>query len=82
MLRREALHQYPSPVIQKVVIGKSPNHRSASLEVCGQIALILAAMETFTILEERMKLLHAHDFEERFRRRTGDVGTKKAPRLI
>ncbi len=52
-------------LIQKVVIGKTPGHQPASLEVHGRIASILAAMEASTILEERLKLLQAHDFERR-----------------
>lgn len=38
--------------IQKVVIGKTPGHQPASLEVHGRIAFILAAMEAATILEK------------------------------
>ncbi|KRB58276.1 hypothetical protein ASE04_28250 [Rhizobium sp. Root708] len=38
--------------IQKVVIGKTPGHQPASLEVHGRIASILAAMEAATILEK------------------------------
>lgn len=47
------------------MIGKTPGHQPASLEVHGQIASILAAMAASTILEQRMKLLRAHDFEMR-----------------
>lgn len=38
--------------MQKVVIGKTPGHQSASLDVRGRIASILAAMEAATILEK------------------------------
>lgn len=39
--------------IQKVVIGKTPGHQPASLEVHGRIASILCAMEASAILEKR-----------------------------
>ena len=47
------------------MIAKTPGHPPASLEVHGQIAAILAAMEAATIMEERLKLLQEHDFQRR-----------------
>ncbi|WP_254229097.1 hypothetical protein [Agrobacterium salinitolerans] len=43
--------------IQKVVIGKTPGHQPASLEVHGRIASILAAMDAATILEKQFEAL-------------------------
>ncbi|CCM78298.1 hypothetical protein [Rhizobium mesoamericanum] len=51
--------------IQKVVIGKTPGHQPASLEVHGQIASILAAMEAVTILEKQFEALTRHDYLEK-----------------
>jgi hypothetical protein len=45
----EVLRQF----VQKVVIGKTPGHQPATLEVHGRIGSILAAMEATTILEEQ-----------------------------
>lgn len=44
-------------LIQKVVIAKTPGHQPASLEVRGQIASILAAMDAATIMEKRFEAL-------------------------
>jgi hypothetical protein len=48
--------------IQKVVVGKTPGHQPASLEVHGRIASILAAMEAATIMEKQFKALQRHDY--------------------
>ena len=48
--------------IQKVVIGKTPGHQPATLQVHGRIASILAAMEATTILEERFRFTRTQDY--------------------
>ncbi|GGB13925.1 resolvase [Brucella endophytica] len=59
--------------VQKVVIGKTPGHQPASLEVHGRIASILAAMDAARIMEERFKLLKHHDYLARIG--TGELET-------
>ncbi|PYE85255.1 hypothetical protein [Phyllobacterium leguminum] len=61
-------------LVQKVVIGKTPGHQPASLEVHGRIASILAAMDAATIMEERFKLLRHHDYLARIE--TGELETE------
>ncbi|PDT75456.1 Site-specific recombinase and resolvase superfamily protein [Sinorhizobium sp. BJ1] len=61
-------------LVQKVVIGKTPGHQPATLEVHGRIASILAAMEASTILEERFKLLKHHDYLARHE--SGELDTE------
>lgn len=60
--------------VQTVVIGKTPGHQPASLEVHGRIASILAAMEATTNMEERFKLLRHHDYLARIE--TGELDTE------
>lgn len=60
--------------IQKVVIGKTPGHQPASLEVHGRIASILAAMEAATIMEKQFEALQRHDYLEK--RRAGELETE------
>ena len=67
--------------IQKVVIGKTPGHQPASLEVHGRIASILAAMEAATILEKQFEALKQHDYLERLR--AGEIDTaQKRQKLL
>ncbi|MFC0805308.1 hypothetical protein ACFHWW_07545 [Ensifer sp. P24N7] len=61
--------------IQKVVIGKTPGHQPASLEVHGRIASILAAMEAATIMEKQFEALARHDYLEKLR--TGELDTEQ-----
>ena len=63
--------------IQKVVIGKTPGHQPASLEVHGRIASILAAMETATMMEKQFEALKRHDYLEKLRAGELDVETKR-----
>ncbi|MGQ3164924.1 MAG: recombinase family protein, partial [Agrobacterium sp.] len=63
--------------IQKVVIGKTPGHQPASLEVHGRIASILAAMEAATILEKQFEALKQHDYLERLRAGELDTAQKQ-----
>ncbi len=51
-------------LIQKVVVGLRPGHEQASLQVHGQIASILAAMEATTIMEKQLITLHRHQYLE------------------
>ncbi len=51
--------------IQKVVIGRTPGHQPASLEVHGRIASILAAMQAATIMEKQFEALQRHDYLQR-----------------
>ncbi len=60
--------------VQKVVIGKTPGHQPASLEVHGRIASILAAMEAATILEKQFEVLARHDYLEKMR--AGELATE------
>ncbi|WP_312406277.1 recombinase family protein [Rhizobium sp.] len=53
--------------VQKVVIGKTPGHQPASLEVHGRIASILAAMEAATIMEKQFEALKRRDYLEKLR---------------
>jgi hypothetical protein len=64
------VHQF----IQKVVIGKTPGHQPASLEVHGRIASILAAMEAATIMEKQFEALKRNDYLEKLR--AGELGTQ------
>ncbi len=61
--------------IQKVVIGKTPGHQPASLEVHGRIASILAAMEAATIMEKQFEALQRHDYLEKLR--AGELDTEQ-----
>ena len=61
--------------IQKVVIGKTPGHQPASLEVHGRIASILAAMEAATILEKQFEALKQHNYLEKLR--AGELDTEQ-----
>ncbi|MDE1993072.1 MAG: hypothetical protein KGI75_11265 [Rhizobiaceae bacterium] len=67
-----------------VVISKTPGHQPASVDLHGQIASILAAMEAATILEERFKLQKHHEYLARTE--TGELDKelkrKKAPRRL
>lgn len=67
--------------IQKVVIGKTPGHQPASLEVHGRIASILAAMEAATIMEKQFEALARHDYLEKLRTGVPELAPKrkKAP---
>jgi hypothetical protein len=51
-------------LIQKIVVGPRPGHQQASLEIHGQIASILAAMEAATIMEKQLITLHHHQYLE------------------
>ncbi|MGY5811704.1 recombinase family protein [Rhizobium sp. LEGMi198b] len=66
--------------IQKVVIGKTPGHQPASLEVHGRIASILAAMEAATILEKQFKALKQHDYLEKLR--AGELDTEQKQKKL
>jgi DNA invertase Pin-like site-specific DNA recombinase len=63
--------------IQKVVITKTAGHQPAELSVHGRIASILAAMEAATILEQRLKLQHEYDFQQRLRAGELDTDAKR-----
>lgn len=62
-------------MIQKAVISKPPGHQPASLEVHGQIASILVAMEEATILEKQFEALARHDYLQK--RRAGELETEQ-----
>ncbi|MDI7860326.1 recombinase, partial [Rhizobiaceae bacterium n13] len=62
-------------LVQKVVIGKTPGHQPATLEVHGRIASILAAMEAATILEKQFEALKQHDYLEKLR--AGELETEQ-----
>lgn len=70
--------------VQKVVIGKTPSHQPASLEVHGRIASILAAIESVAIMEKQFKALQRHDHLEKLA--SGEIErkakTQKAPRRL
>ena len=66
--------------IQKVVIGKTPGHQLASLEVHGRIASILAAMEAATIMEKQFQALKQHDYLEKMR--AGDLDTEQKQKKL
>lgn len=66
--------------IQKVVIGKTPGHQPASLEVHGRIASILAAIEAATILEKQFEALKQHDYLERLR--AGEIDTEQKQKKL
>jgi hypothetical protein len=61
--------------IQKVVIGKTPGHQPASLEVHGRIASILGAMEASDILEKRFLAGKHNEFLAK-----GDAGELRSER--
>jgi hypothetical protein len=66
--------------IQKVVIGKTPGHQPASLEVHGRIASILAAMEAATMLEKQFEALKQHEYLERLR--AGEIDTEQKQKKL
>ncbi|WP_312358395.1 hypothetical protein [Agrobacterium sp.] len=66
--------------IQKVVIGKTPGHQPAALEVHGRIASILAAMEAATILEKQFEALKQHDYLEKLR--AGELDTEQKQKKL
>jgi hypothetical protein len=63
-----------------VVIGKTPGHQPASLEVHGRIASILAAMEAATVLEKQFDLVTRHDYLTRLR--AGELDTKQKQKQL
>ncbi|WP_168208212.1 hypothetical protein [Agrobacterium sp. T29] len=67
-------------LVQKVVIGKTPGHQPASLEVHGRIASILAAMEAATILEKQFEALKQHDYLEKIR--AGEIDTAQKQKKL
>ncbi len=64
-------------LIQNVVIAKTPGHQPASLEVRGQIASILAAMDAATIMKKRFEALARPDSLERLRAGELDTDAKR-----
>lgn len=66
--------------IQKVVIGKTPGHQPASLEVHGRIASILAAMEAATILEKQFGALKQSEYLEK--RKSGELDTEQKQKKL
>jgi len=66
--------------IQKVIIGKTPGHQPASLEVHCQIASIFAAMEAATILEKRFEALARHDYLQKLR--AGELDTEQKQKKL
>ena len=52
-------------LVQKVVIGKTPGHQPAELEVHGRISSILAAMEASMIVERQFKHLKEAEYLEK-----------------
>mgnify|MGYP007051651497 FL=1 len=45
-----------------MVIGKTPGHQPASLEIHGRIVTIMAAMEVSTLLEKQLITLQRHHY--------------------
>jgi DNA invertase Pin-like site-specific DNA recombinase len=79
----ETKQQFVSMVrqfIQKVVIGKTPGHQPASLEVHGRIASILGALEATTILEKQFTALKHHDYMAKLH--SGEVSTEAQKRKL
>ena len=58
-------------LIQKVVIGKTPGHQPATLQVHGSIANIMASMEVFDLMEQQYLAAARNDFMSTGVRRTG-----------
>ncbi|NNU39175.1 hypothetical protein G9X64_22370 [Rhizobium sophorae] len=70
------VHQF----IQKVVIGKTPGHQPASLEVHSRIASILAAMEAVAIMERQFESLNRHDYLGKLR--AGEIDTEQKQKKL
>jgi hypothetical protein len=67
-------------LIQKVVIGKTPGHQLATLQVHGLIASILAQMDVLTFMERRF-IAEAHaDFVERME--AGEIDSEAKKRML
>jgi site-specific DNA recombinase len=67
-------------LVQRVVIGKTPGHQPASLQVHGLIASILAQMDVLTLMERRF-IADAHaDFEERMR--PGEIDSEAEKQML
>lgn len=62
---------------QKVVIGKTPGHQPATLQIHGLIASILAQMDVLTLMEQRFLSSVQNDFLEKLEAGEIDSEAKK-----
>lgn len=68
-------------LIQTVVIGKTPGHEPASLEVHGDIANIMASMDVSDVLQQRFITAAQNDLMARLA--SGEIDTEaKQNKLI
>ena len=61
-------------LIQKVVIGKTPGHQPATLQVHGSIANIMASMEVLDLMEQQFLAAVQNDFMTRLA--SGEIDTE------
>ena len=64
-------------LIQKVVIGKTPGHQPATLQVHGSIANIMASMEVLDLMEQQFLAAAQNDFMARLASGELDTEAKK-----
>ena len=64
-------------LIQKVVIGKTPGHQPASLQLHGSSANIMASMEVRDLVEQQFLAAARYDFMSTGVRRTGHGSPKR-----
>ena len=64
-------------LIQKVVIGKTPGHQPATLQVHGSIANIMASMEVLDLMEQQFLAAAQNDFMSRLASGELDTEAKK-----
>jgi DNA invertase Pin-like site-specific DNA recombinase len=67
-------------LVQKVVIGKTPGHQPATLEVHGLISSILAQMDVLDLMERRFVAEVHADFIEKLE--AGEIATKEKQKKL
>nr|CAD6438024.1 recombinase family protein [Rhizobium sp. Q54] len=71
-----------SNLIQKVVIGKTPGHQPATLQVHGSIANIMASMEVLDLMEQQFLTAAQNNFMARLASGELDTEHKKRKLLV
>ncbi|WP_049768473.1 recombinase family protein [Brucella anthropi] len=77
---KRALMPIVRQLVQKVVIGKTPGHQPASLQVHGLIAAILTQMDVFDYMSSRFMSEVHEDFMERVE--AGDIDSEEKKEMM
>ncbi|CAN7388783.1 recombinase family protein [Pararhizobium sp. LjRoot255] len=67
-------------LIQTVVIGKTPGHQPATLEVHGRIASVMAALDAATAMEKRFQVEKHNDYLEKLA--AGELDTEQKQKKL